>query len=134
MCLRVCVCVCVSVCVRACVRVSKQALQELESVSSAEEFNDLCHCLTLPGVCSHPSYSSWTPHLGRLWCFEALRGYLGLIFPGQEPSSKVNLDQARSCGGTRVGMLGVEGGPCVTHSFHTDRETRLVQRGYVRSI
>ncbi|CAN0165344.1 unnamed protein product [Scytosiphon promiscuus] len=61
-----------------------KALHELEPGSSTEEFNDLCYCLTLPGLRSHPDYASWTPHLGRLWCFEALRGYLGLLFPGQE--------------------------------------------------
>ncbi|CAN0444058.1 unnamed protein product, partial [Ectocarpus fasciculatus] len=56
-------------------------LHKLERGSSTEEFNELCYCLTLPGVCSHPDFTSWTPHLGRLWCFESLRGYLGLIFP-----------------------------------------------------
>ncbi|CAN0304983.1 unnamed protein product, partial [Laminaria digitata] len=61
-----------------------KALHRLEPGSSRKEFNDLCYCLTLPGVRKHPDYVSWTPHLGRLWCFEALRGYLALIFPGQE--------------------------------------------------
>lgn len=67
----------------------RQALHKLELGSSREEFNDLCYCLTLPNVRSHPDYASWTPHLGRLWCFEALRGYLGLIFPGQETPTEV---------------------------------------------
>ncbi|CAN0228638.1 unnamed protein product, partial [Ectocarpus fasciculatus] len=66
-----------------------KALHKLERGSSTEEFNELCYCLTLPGVCSHPDFTSWTPHLGRLWCFESLRGYLGLIFPGQETPVKV---------------------------------------------
>lgn len=61
-----------------------QALHRLEQGCSRKEFNDLCFCLTLPGVRSHPDYSAWTPELGRLWCFEALREYLGLLFPGQE--------------------------------------------------
>ncbi len=66
-----------------------QALHDLEPGSSPEEFNELCYCLTLPGVSSHPDYASWTPHAGRLDCFEGLRGYLGLIFPGQESPSQV---------------------------------------------
>ncbi|CAN0547137.1 unnamed protein product, partial [Ectocarpus sp. 12 AP-2014] len=65
-----------------------KALHKLERGSSTEEFNELCYCLTLPSVRSHPDFTSWTPHLGRLWCFEALRGYLGLIFPGQETPAK----------------------------------------------
>lgn len=67
----------------------KQALHRLEAGCSRKEFNDLCYCLTLPTVASHPDYTEWTPHLGRLWCFEALRGYLGLLFPGQETPLKV---------------------------------------------
>lgn len=66
-----------------------QALQRLEPGSTREEFNDLCFCLTLPDLKGHAEYSTWTPQLGRLWCFEALRGYLGLLFPGQETPMEV---------------------------------------------
>ena len=69
---------------------ASQALQRLEPGSSQQEFNDLCYCLTLPDLREHPTYASWTPQLGRLLCFESLRGYLGVLFPDQETPSKVS--------------------------------------------
>ena len=90
----------------ACVSslIPPQALHRLEPGSSRKEFNDLCYCLTLPGVRKHPDYVSWTPHLGRLWCFEALRGYLTLIFPGQETPLEVRgLSVCRRARGSGVG-------------------------------
>ncbi|CAM9450237.1 unnamed protein product, partial [Sphacelaria rigidula] len=65
-----------------------KALHRLESGCCTKEFDELCCCLTLPTVRSHPQYSAWTPHLGRFWCFEALKEYAGLIFPGQEAPMK----------------------------------------------
>lgn len=58
------------------------ALREVEAVcESRAAFNSLCYCLTLPSVNDHPDFSDWTPHLGRLRAFRAVRAELLKIFP-----------------------------------------------------
>ena len=57
------------------------ALKDIESLSSKEEFNNLCYCLSLNKITDHPDYSNWDMWQGRFRCFELCLGYFSLIFP-----------------------------------------------------
>ena len=57
------------------------ALKDIESLSSKEEFNNLCYCLSLNKITDHPDYSNWDMWRGRFRCFELCLGYFSLIFP-----------------------------------------------------
>lgn len=55
-------------------------LKELEGKCSKAEFQQLCYCLTLKKLTDHPDFRLWTPHAGRLNCFEAIRPYLENVY------------------------------------------------------
>jgi WD40 repeat protein len=57
------------------------ALKEIESLSSKEEFNNLCYCLSLNKITDHPDYSNWDQWRGRFKCFEICLSFFSLIFP-----------------------------------------------------
>jgi len=55
-------------------------LKALEKECSREEFNSLCYLLTLGKLTDHPDFRGWTPHKGRLECFEACQPYFEAIY------------------------------------------------------
>ncbi|KAJ1396815.1 hypothetical protein B484DRAFT_407203 [Ochromonadaceae sp. CCMP2298] len=60
-----------------------QHLNALKGLCSTSEFNALCALLTLERLDSHPDYANWSVQQGRWGCFNALRGVLWRVLPGQ---------------------------------------------------